>query len=95
MPVAFPIAAYPIATRQLDPRHLAAAPPPALADDLTERERDILALLATGLNNGGIALAIGLSRNTVETHLKRVYAKLHAHSRMEAVYRARLSGLLA
>jgi len=62
---------------------------------LTEREHGILMLLASGLTNLRIAQTIRLSRNTVETHIKRLYSKLDAHSRMEAVCTARLRGLIA
>lgn len=62
---------------------------------LTERERNVLALLATGMTNGKIADAIRISRNTVETHIKRLYSKLEAHTRLEAVHRARSLGLIA
>lgn len=62
---------------------------------LTERERGVLVLLASGMSNGKIAESIRLSRNTVETHIKRLYSKLEAHTRMEAVHRARSFGLIA
>lgn len=51
---------------------------------LTERERQVLHLLAQGLSNKEIAARLYLSVRTVEGHLANAYAKLHAHSRTEA-----------
>lgn len=72
-------------------------PAPALppCQALTERELDVLGLLDRGYSNQRIAHAIGVSRNTVATHIKRVYSKLDAHTRMQAVREARARGLLA
>ena len=72
-------------------------PAPALppCHALTGRELDVLGLLDRGYSNQGIAHAIGVSRNTVATHIKRVYSKLDAHTRMQAVREARARGLIA
>lgn len=61
-------------------------------DDLTEREREVLRLLAGGRSDSAIAEALGLSRNTVRNHVARVYAKTGAHNRSEAVVWARDRG---
>jgi DNA-binding NarL/FixJ family response regulator len=50
----------------------------------TERELEILALLARGSTNGAIALALGITENTVKHHLRMIYAKLDVGSRTEA-----------
>jgi pimeloyl-ACP methyl ester carboxylesterase/DNA-binding CsgD family transcriptional regulator len=54
----------------------AAAPPAADLDELSEREREVLALVAAGLSNDEIAERLYLSARTVERHLSNVYAKL-------------------
>lgn len=54
---------------------------------LTEREVDVLEYLALGLSRAEIANELGLSVNTVRTHLQRVLAKLGVHTRLEAVSR--------
>ena len=52
---------------------------------LSPREEEILALLAKGTQYKGIAGDLGISLDTVRTHLRRIYEKLHVHSRTEAV----------
>jgi DNA-binding NarL/FixJ family response regulator len=61
--------------------------------DLTDRERQILALLADGLNEKAIAAEIVISPKTVATHIQRILVKLGAHSRAEAVAVAHREGL--
>ncbi|HEY8450105.1 MAG TPA: response regulator transcription factor [Bacillota bacterium] len=68
--------------RQIGSR-LAEAPAPAEA--LTERELEVLELLALGLTNAEISSRLAISENTVKTHLGRIFAKLGASSRVEAV----------
>ena len=62
---------------------------------LTDRELDVLRLVAAGLPNKGIALALGISDHTVKFHLGSVLGKLDAHSRTEAVTLAVRAGMLA
>jgi DNA-binding NarL/FixJ family response regulator len=59
-------------------------PHPANADNLTDRERDLLSLLARGKQYKEIADQLGISVDTVRSHIRRVYRKLHVHSRTEA-----------
>lgn len=66
------------------------APPPAA--DLTAREREVLGLIAEGRSDAKIAEALALSRNTVRNHVARLYGKIGAHSRAEAVVWARDRG---
>ena len=53
--------------------------------DLSPRESEILALLSKGLSNREIAARLGISPETVRTHLGHTYEKLHVKSRTEAV----------
>lgn len=61
---------------------------------LTNREREILALLADGLGNKQIAARLGISANTVKTHLELLFEKLGVSSRAEAVAAGVKGGLL-
>ncbi|MBI3453357.1 MAG: helix-turn-helix transcriptional regulator [Rhodospirillales bacterium] len=54
---------------------------------LTARERELLAALARGRSNAGIARDLGISLHTVKFHLKNLYEKLGARNRAEAVAR--------
>jgi DNA-binding NarL/FixJ family response regulator len=56
---------------------------------LTERERDVLHLVAAGRLNKEIAAELNIASNTVNTHLKSIYEKLNVHNRTEAVHQAR------
>jgi DNA-binding NarL/FixJ family response regulator len=64
------------------------------APELTNREREVLGLLAQGLNQGEIAHALVISEKTVATHIQHVLEKLGVHSRAEAVALAHRSGLV-
>ncbi len=55
------------------------------AEALTDREREVLALLAQGLTNKDIAQSLFLSVRTIEAHLRHIYGKLDVTSRTEAV----------
>lgn len=65
-----------------------------LEEELTERELDVLQLLAEGLANKQIALQLGISEHTVKFHSSSIYAKLGVTNRTEAVRRAARLGLL-
>ena len=60
---------------------------------LTEREREVLDLVARGLTNAEIARRLVVSDKTVRNHVSNVFAKLHVAGRAEAVARARDAGL--
>jgi two-component system response regulator DesR len=62
---------------------------------LTEREREVLDLIAAGSTNREIAEELYLSPHTVKEHTSALYRKLHARNRAEAVQRAQRIGLLA
>jgi RNA polymerase sigma factor (sigma-70 family) len=56
-----------------------------LLESLTEREREILELLAEGMRNDDIAQKLFISPQTVQTHVRNLLAKLGVHSKLEAV----------
>jgi LuxR family transcriptional regulator, maltose regulon positive regulatory protein len=66
-----------------------------LLDELSEAELRIVRYLPSNLKAPEIAAELFVSTNTIRTHLRHIYAKLDAHSRAEAVDRARELGLLA
>ena len=61
---------------------------------LSEREREVLELIAAGSTNREIAQRLYLSPHTVKEHTSALYRKLHARNRAEAVQRAQRIGLL-
>jgi DNA-binding NarL/FixJ family response regulator len=67
---------------------------PAGLGDLTDREREVLRLVATGLTNAAIASKLSVTEGTVKTHLNRVMTKLRLTSRAQAVVTAYESGLV-
>jgi DNA-binding NarL/FixJ family response regulator len=69
------------------------SPPPPPFPDLTDRERDVLEMVADGHNNAEIARALGLSIKTVRNYLSRIFVKLRVAHRSEAVVVARREGL--
>jgi two-component system, NarL family, nitrate/nitrite response regulator NarL len=88
--------------RYLPPRLLAltAAPiampaPTGPSARLTDRQQQILAMIAAGLSNKQIARDLSLSPATVKTHVAALIAALDAGNRTEAVYRARATGIIA
>jgi DNA-binding NarL/FixJ family response regulator len=89
----------PAATRALIGRFLTqpdrgSLPAPDWLAVLTEREREVLALVGTGLSNDEIAEHLVVSPHTAKTHVKRVMAKLGAHDRAQLVMIAYETGLV-
>ena len=89
----------PAATKSLIARFLAThddeeRPVAEALSALTEREREILALVAAGLSNDEIASGLVVSPATVKTHVNRAMAKLGAHDRAQLVIAAYQAGLV-
>jgi DNA-binding NarL/FixJ family response regulator len=76
-----------VAGRMLDT--LDRPPPSPVFEGLTAREAEVLALMAEGRDNRGIAAALGISAKTVANHVSNVLAKLQARDRVDAVLRVR------
>lgn len=68
---------------------------PAAATALSSREINVLNLVARGLSNKQIANKLGLSDKTVRNHLSRIFRKLDAGNRTQAVMNAMRGGLLS
>jgi DNA-binding NarL/FixJ family response regulator len=69
--------------------HLQGPPLP----ELTERERQVLDLMATGMGNASIAHRLGISPNTVANHASSIVTKLQVSNRVNAITKARSAGL--
>ena len=68
-------------------------PDPEAFPELTEREREILELIARGRSNAEITSALGLAPKTVRNHVSNIFSKLQVRDRAEAIVRAREAGL--
>jgi len=80
--------------RRLSDPPRSSARPGALAEPLTEREREVLRLLLAGASNREIARRLVLSVNTVKRHVHNLCGKLGVQSRTQAIARARALNLL-
>lgn len=67
--------------------------PPHLFPELTEREREVLTLIAQGRRNPEIAQVLVLSMKTVRNHVSNIFSKLQVADRAQAIIRAREAGL--
>lgn len=73
----------------------AAAQPGSLGADLTDREREVLALLVDGMSNTEISAALSISLSTARFHVSAILSKLHATNRAEAAALAVKHGLIS
>ncbi|PPF83709.1 DNA-binding response regulator [Pseudoclavibacter sp. RFBJ3] len=91
----------PAATRSLITRYVLRSQPtgpsivPEQLEQLTDREREVLLLVARGHANAEIAELLFISPHTAKTHVNRIMAKVHAHDRAQLVIIAYESGLLS
>jgi DNA-binding NarL/FixJ family response regulator len=74
-------------------RFFAAPRPLQLFPELTEREREVLTLIAQGYNNADITRKLTISAKTVRNHASNIYSKLQVVDRAQAIIRARDAGL--
>jgi DNA-binding NarL/FixJ family response regulator len=74
-------------------QHFATPKPASVFPELTEREREILALLAQGLTNSAIAERVSLSTKTVRNRVSDIFSKLQVSDRAEAIIKARDAGV--
>lgn len=87
----------PSVTRRLIEEYVSTPPRPVPGpglDRLTDREREVMSLVATGMSNEEIARHLTISHATVKTHVSRVMAKLGARDRAQLVVHAYESGLV-
>jgi DNA-binding NarL/FixJ family response regulator len=88
----------PTITRRLIEEYVRRPPPgetvPGRLDELTEREREVLQLIARGMSNAEIAGALFVSDATVKTHINHLLQKLHLRDRVQAVVLAYETGLV-
>jgi LuxR family maltose regulon positive regulatory protein len=97
---AFPLARSESAARPepaVEPEKTASSskiPQSELIEPLSEREIEVLQLIAEGLSNREIASRLYLSPHTIKAHTRNIYGKLDVHSRTEAVARSRALGVL-
>ncbi len=89
------LAAFPVAGAEQTGLPETRAPEPDLVEPLSERELEVLQLVAEGLTNREVASRLFLSLNTVKAHTRNIYGKLNVHSRTQAIARSQELGLLA
>jgi len=74
--------------------HLSTPAGPSLTQNLSDREMEVLTLAAKGKTNRAIATELSISDRTVQGHFARIFEKIHANSRTEAVMKAVSMGLI-
>jgi LuxR family maltose regulon positive regulatory protein len=88
------LAAFPVTEPEQTDLSKKQAPESDLIEPLSERELEVLELIAEGLTNPEIASRLFLSLHTIKVHARNIYGKLGVHNRTQAVTRARALGVL-
>jgi LuxR family maltose regulon positive regulatory protein len=88
------LAAFPIGEPEQAARSRPQVPESELVEPLSERELEVLELIAQGLTNREIASRLFLSLNTVKAHTRNIYGKLGVHNRTQATARSQAIGIL-
>jgi len=82
-----------VAARLMDALRRGPAPGSEVLESLSQREREVLALIAEGLSNQQIADRLGIGEKTVKTHVSNVLGKLNVSDRTQAAVYAWKSGM--
>jgi LuxR family maltose regulon positive regulatory protein len=88
------LAAFPVVEPEETAPSSTKVPKSELIEPLSEREIEVLQLIAEGLTNREIATRLFLSVNTVKVHTRSIHGKLGVHNRTEAAARAQALGIL-
>jgi LuxR family maltose regulon positive regulatory protein len=88
------LAAFPVTEPEKVASTIAQVDQSGFVDPLSDREIEVLQLIANGLTNQEISNRLFLSVHTVKTHTRNIYSKLDAHHRAEAVAKAKAFGIL-
>jgi LuxR family maltose regulon positive regulatory protein len=88
------LAAFPITEPEKNASPKAQVPKSELVEPLSEREIEVLQLIANGLTNQEVASRLYLALSTVKVHTRNIYGKLGVNNRTQAVARARTLGIL-
>ena len=86
--------AYSLVCRIQDASSKPKSEQPKLNTLLTDREAEVLGMIAKGLSYAETASVLNISNQTVPVHIRNIYKKLHANNRSEAVYEARAIGII-
>jgi LuxR family maltose regulon positive regulatory protein len=88
------LAAFPVSESEEDISKKSQVDQSGLIEPLSEREIEVLQLLAKGLTNQVVATRLFISLHTVKAHTRNIYSKLGVNNRTQAVDRARTLGIL-
>jgi LuxR family maltose regulon positive regulatory protein len=88
------LAAFPVAEPEQAGPPKTQTPKSEMVEPLSERELEVLRLIAGGLTNQEVATRLFLTLNTVKAHTRNIYGKLNVHSRTQAIARSQELGLL-
>jgi LuxR family maltose regulon positive regulatory protein len=89
------LAAFPVAESEQTTSSPLRGPESELVEPLSERELEVLQLIAQGLTNQDVATRLYLSLHTVKVHARNIYAKLGVKNRTQAVAKGKALGILS